>query len=231
MNIMLDRLVSLCLEGRWLQPQAVVREPYVPYIPTDWNRILVLAEAQNLGSTKGYIKLLRELPSPERRVRRLYESPDRLHVGPWDDGTLKLAVAAAFGLDAVEHTGVGNRVFWSLAKDDRNLSPTPEMQDSSVELWKAILDLLLPNLVVTAGKVAEKVLKATGFPHVLSWKPPFMMYLSRVSGLIRESDLLVAFPTVREAMDVRPQWVREYRQNKVFFACHAVSCSHPADAK
>ena len=69
----------------------VIREPYIPYIPNNWNRVLVLAESQNLSSSnEGYVQHLNSLTANERMNRLGFEGDD-IGVYPWDDGSLKLA--------------------------------------------------------------------------------------------------------------------------------------------
>jgi hypothetical protein len=55
------------------------------------------------------------------------------------------------------------------------------------------------------------------------------MYLSRISSIFRQEDLLTAFPTVRVALKAHPEWVQTHEQNKVFYACHAASWSGHTD--
>ena len=89
-----------------------------------------------------------------------------------------------------------------------------------------------PELVVTAGKVAEKLIDAV---QKLGWLPcnrisllhPSLTNLSRMSGAFNEEDLLARYPAVRAALERFPDWADwSYRKNKIFFACHAVSIAH-----
>ena len=74
----------------------VIDEPYAPYIPPRWNGRLVVAEAQNLAGDTEYVRRLKAA-TPEDRISRLHRSAsEHLGIGPWDDGTLKLAVTAAW---------------------------------------------------------------------------------------------------------------------------------------
>lgn len=74
----------------------VFKEPYAPYIPPGWNGHLIVAEAQNLAGNTDYIRQL-NAASADEKMRRLYwDAPGSLGIGPWDDGTLKLAAAAAW---------------------------------------------------------------------------------------------------------------------------------------
>src|SRR5687767_623342 len=96
-NAMIDHLVEVARKHILPSDTPVVfQEPYVPYVPDNWNRVLLLAEAQNLSdSSKDYVAYLRARTQDER-ICRLGGSND-IGVWPWDDGSLKLAIEAAFG--------------------------------------------------------------------------------------------------------------------------------------
>jgi hypothetical protein len=79
---------------------------------------------------------------------------------PWDDGSLKLALASAFDEDP-ERWAVSNAVLWSRRdKKGRNASPSDEAKSRSAEVWYEFLQALQPEIVATAGKVAEKLIDA-----------------------------------------------------------------------
>jgi hypothetical protein len=66
----INELISICENHTLpLTINAVVKEPYIPYLPEKWNRILVVAEAQNLSDTN-YVNGLINAPI-ETRIRRL----------------------------------------------------------------------------------------------------------------------------------------------------------------
>ena len=53
---------------------------------------------------------------------------------------------------------------------------------------------------------------------------PSPSYLSRISGLFDEQDLLARYPEVEAAVTNHPEWLAGgYKRNKILFACHAVS--------
>ena len=60
-----NELLDACERHTFSEPAAdeskvVIREPQVPFIPPQWNRCLVLAEAQNLWNTNGvYVRRLK----------------------------------------------------------------------------------------------------------------------------------------------------------------------------
>ena len=145
--------------------RVVIREAYIPYIPPQWNGYLVLAEAQNLAnSNDDYVQWLKSL-SPQERMNRFGERMNRfgdgLAVGPWDDGSLPCAIAAAFARETAQ-CAVSNAVPWSQTKPDgTNENPSEEMKDQAVRFWEDLLSLLLirPTHIITAGNVAEEVLE------------------------------------------------------------------------
>jgi hypothetical protein len=202
-------------------------EPYIPYIPQDWNGNLVLAEAQNHGTkSRDYLKWLLSL-DPQNRMLRLYGNyADGVGCQPWDDGSLKLAVAAAFG-DDPDCWAVSNAILWSRVDDGgRNDSaPCAWTQRESVTAWRDFLNVLKPEWIVTAGKKARAVIDQTGYSGGrLNLQLPSPLNLSSASGMFDEKDLLGRYPEVQEAMELHPGLIRGgYRRNKLFYACHAVS--------
>jgi hypothetical protein len=222
-NELIEIAQNFVLEGN---EAVVLREPYIPYIPENWNRVLVLAESQNLSErNKNYVKKLRAI-STEERILRLYQGENRIGVQPWDDGTLKIAIEA-IGFNESE-TGVSNAVPWSLITESgANRNPDKMQIDQSVEIWKAFASELNPELVVAAGKIAQNVVeRALGETHknmIFKVRLPSKQAISRVSGMFNEADLVERYPEVKKVIEAHPEWLLDYRQNKIFFACHAVS--------
>src|SRR3989442_14810132 len=107
------RLIRICqrhvLDSNSL---VVVPEPYIPLIPEPWNGTLVLAEAQNLAGKNGNYPIGLKAASSEARIRRLGRN-GQVGVGPWDNGSLKLAVEAALQLRTAE-CAILNGIPWSL---------------------------------------------------------------------------------------------------------------------
>ncbi len=221
-----DELLAVCARHtRAENDDVVIREAYLPYVPPNWNGLLVLAEAQNLSERNGdYVERLKALDS-RGRMKRLYAGAST-GVAPWDDGSLKLAVESAFGADCSQ-TAVSNAVPWSRRRDDgSNANPSSEMCDWAVAFWKDVLPLLRPERVITAGKVAREVIEradSTGSICRTSLRLPSPQAMSRVSGMFRKDDLLLRYPEVRRIVDLHPEWKASL--NKVFYACHAVSCA------
>jgi len=221
-----NELLSVCRQHVLPAGLAVVPEPYIPYVPTEWNGLLVLAEAQNLSGTRNssYRRSLIAM-SPRERMERLGRIED-IGIQPWDDGSLKLAVEATFG-EAADRTSVSNAVLWSQVDEkDRNKKPSRELIKRSVEVWADFLAVLNPAHVVTAGIVARDIIYSVmpkrDVPHTaLPHSSPLVM--SRVSGKYDEADLRRRYPEVDAVIHRRPGWADKYRQNTVVFACHAVS--------
>jgi hypothetical protein len=205
----------------------VFPEPYAPYLPTNWNRRLIVAEAQNLAGDTAYIQRLHAMSSENRMNRLYWRAPEGLGIAPWDDGTLKLAATAAWPELNIDEFGVANAVFWSQSDASRNLNPAPSLQTRSVELWKELIAVMKPEQVVTVGRIARHVmrdvLQQTSKVRSIRWAPASPVYLNRASWLFCSSDMLSRFPTVQSAVRANPSWVQAHREAKVFYACHAVS--------
>ena len=212
-------------------PKIVIPEPYVPFIPERWNRVLVLAEAQNLSAThKNYREMLLAM-TPSTRVRRLTARTDhKLGIKPWDDGLLKIAVEVMLGCQA-EETAVGNGVFWSLIdRKDRNVNPTPAMLEHSAILWGQLLQQLRPECVITAGAIARHVIaklpESVRSTQLLGIQLPAPRVLSTLSGLFDGADLLLHYPEVAAVQSRQPSWFNvknRVSNSRLVYACHAAS--------
>jgi len=129
----------------------VLPEPYIPYLPPvavgeDWNGVLLLAEAQNMGNRE--VVYCDKLESAHQRDRwnrlnlsycrfpeKLRPSPCGVHrdvaIAPWKNGVMPFVVVALAelhskaadvlgtdnGLLAVQHVAVCNAVPWSRRND------------------------------------------------------------------------------------------------------------------
>ncbi len=206
---------------------AVVAEPYIPFIPKKWNGTLVLAEAQNLSKGNPYARWLSSA-TPEERIRRLGRG-DRVAIQPWDDGSLKLAVEAALGVEATR-TAVSNGVLWSLVDEEgNNKNPTSDLIKSSKALWSEMFAVLKPEHVVTAGAIARRVVagvfkKYRYKPRCTAWPLPSPRVFSLVSKTVNERELLQRFPEVAKAIGKNPAWIEgTHRESKILFSCLAVA--------
>ncbi|MDO8630808.1 MAG: hypothetical protein Q7R41_09965 [Phycisphaerales bacterium] len=231
MNL-LDELIRICRAHVLAASDGVViEEPYAPFLPElgrpgSWNRVLVFGEAQNLSSTyDAYVRRLLASPA-NQRILRLYWEPE-VHVRPWDDGTLKLAMSAAFDSEP-ERFAVSNAVLWSTVKGPQhNETPPGALRNKSAEVWQELLPILDPAHVVTTGTVARNLIAAIkaelGAPWVhvpLCSASP--RYLAGQAAKAVESELLRQFPSVADVVRAHPENVAKYRRNKIYFACRAV---------
>lgn len=225
-------LIAICRRHLFTRKdvRVTVPEPYIPFIPKRWNGVLVLAEAQNHGTrASSYLKWLKGA-STDKRISRLYANKNYVGVWPWDDGSLKLAVAAA--LDAKsEETAVSNAVLWSqVGESGANRNPEEALHEFSASVWRELLKALKPRQIIAAGTIAKTVVSAAGSVP-LHWRLPAPMGMNRVSGMFSEKDLLRRYPEVAKALRGNPEWLKSgYRQNKIFYACHAVSISRKGSA-
>lgn len=146
----------------------VISEGYIPYIPDNWNKILVLAESQNLSSRNyKYVEWLQSLTPLERR-NRLNKYTNGIGIQPWDDGSLKLAIESALN-EKAENTAISNAILWSQQSDTgANINPSNALIKLSALIWKEFLAILQPKLVITAGKKADDVIKISSWtgPHI-----------------------------------------------------------------
>lgn len=228
----LGELVEICrqhtLDGHH---QAVIPEPYVPFLPDrghqgTWNRILVLGEAQNLSSRYDhYVQRLLNA-SQRERILRLYWEP-QIHVKPWDDGTLKLAMSAAFDFEP-ERFAVSNAVMWSTKKlEGNNDTPGAALQERSGAIWKLMLPLLEPTHIVTTGRVAGDLVARVKLELGARWRHVRLpsaspRYLARQAAHVDVEEVLRRFPTVAEVAGRHPEYVVNYRRNRIYFASEAV---------
>ena len=221
-----SKLLAICRSGVLKKfDEETMHEPYIPFIPDNWNGGLVLAEAQNHGAkSREYLEWLRDLSS-KGRMLRLYKLGDKLGCQPWDDGSLKFALACV-SESTPERWAVGNAVLWSRVHGSgRNDNPSESMTENSIKVWSKYLKVLKPRLIVTAGKVARMVIDRAGYQgSQLSLLLPSPMNLRRMSRLFDTDDLITRYPKVGVAAKAHPEFFSNSdRNNKIFFACHAVS--------
>ncbi len=218
------QLIEICKNYYIENEIAVIAEPYIPFIPENWNGILVLAESQNLSkANQSYVKELRK-DSPYDRLIRLYKNTKFIGVYPWDDGSLKLAIESALKVNANE-TAVSNAVLWSQRSGSgANKNPERIIQELSTEIWNEFLYILNPELVILAGKIAQEVINRTKWKgNKKALRLSSRNAMSRISGMFDKNDLLKRYPEVREVAEKNKSWIKDYSLNKIFYACHAVS--------
>lgn len=211
------------------------REPYVPFVPARWNGVLVVAEAQQLaGRSSPYVASLEGLGAEDRYCRlylgeQLGGKPSvgpgpRLGVGPWDDGSVKLALLSMNGQLPLNRVAVSNAVPWSRTKSgNQNDNPSARAEKLAAAFWAELLKVWSPRLrqVVLLGKVANRVFDGlVPADRVVRLRLPSPSLVNRVQGMFDPDDLLRRFPEVERA-------ARALRlvpsPSQVFYACHAVS--------
>lgn len=222
-----DELSEICRRHTLPRPHdVVVPQPYVPFIPKNWNGVLVLAEAQNLSKGSPDLEWLKSATADERIFRLGRDG--RIAIQPWEDGSLKLAVEAALGIRAAR-TAVSNAVPWSLVDEKgNNKNPTPELINRSKSIWAELLHALKSEHIITAGAIARRVItgalkKFDDKPLCTAWPLPSPRLFSPISQTIDEVELMQRFPEVAKAMSQNPEWVKTRRPNKILFACLAVA--------
>jgi len=205
--------------------EETVPESYIPFIPNNWNGCLVLAEAQNHSKkSDAYLSRLKMLSS-EAKMLRLYEEEGKLGCQPWDDGSLKFALACVSD-DEPERWAVCNAVLWSRrSSSESNENPSDVMKKNSVKLWAEYLKELNPTWIVCAGKVAREVITETGYKGKrLNLLLPSPQNLQRQSTLFDTDDLLKRYHEVESKLgEYEKTFEEEDRKNIIFYACHAVS--------
>lgn len=209
----------------------IVPEPYLPYVPENWNKILVLAESQSSAYPQYWERVKKE--STLERMQRLGKYREGVGIGPWDDGTIKLALQAIFeGANLnlkLEDVAVSNAVPWTRKSDDnrKNLRPDEQMEAKAAEFWKEFFHVWQPDVkvLVVLGNVAEGVMKQARILEkyrVLKLRLPSPNAINRVRGMFDCVDLKIRFPEVERALNTIEINEKQYKM-KVFFACHAVS--------
>ena len=218
------KLIEICENYKLEDNIAVIPEPYIPYIPENWNGILVLAESQNLSkNNQNYVDKLKA-ESTNERILRLNKNKNDIGVYPWDDGSLKLAIESSLKVKATE-TSVSNAVLWSQrSQTGANKNPSGIINKLSIEIWNEFLEILNPKIVIITGKIAKEIIDKTGWKgKKVVLRLPSRNAMSRVSGMFNKNDLLERYPEVKEVVEKNENWIKDYTLNKIFFACHAVS--------
>ncbi|HAM35654.1 MAG TPA: hypothetical protein DEB40_01380 [Elusimicrobia bacterium] len=221
-----QKLIAACSSPEFVLPpgEVVIQEPYIPHLPKVWkNGTLVLAESQNLGvGNEDYVQELRAM-TPVQRFLRLQDA-HRVRVQPWDDGTLKLAVAAVWGSPEVDRVAVSNAVPWSQRGPDGSLkSPSWRLQEKARGFWRGLLDILRPARIVTTGAISYGVMSGFNEFDVLRWPSASSRALAPLAGAYDEGKLLSRFPEVAEAIGRHPEWVSKSRKHKVLFCSLAMT--------
>ncbi|MBU1430666.1 hypothetical protein KKF91_08940 [Myxococcota bacterium] len=208
--------------------QLVFPEPYLPRLPAKPLGILVLAESQNLSmsSQAAYVRWLKEGDAPHRFLRLAKrKNEQKIGVQPWDDGILKYAVEAAFGVKP-EEVAVSNAIPWSWVEGKANFNSfSSGVIRLAGEFWEAMLEHLNPELVVAAGAVARKVMKAADWPEAktlhLTLPSP---RLGTAAGMFEPKDMMDRY-RVPEVIKAKILGCDDdgLCSRQAFYVCHALS--------
>lgn len=221
---MKGNLIEICKNYILEEGLAVISEPYIPFIPDNWNGILILAESQNLSKgNQKYVDALKKM-LPNEKFLRLYKNSNNIGVYPWDDGSLKLAIESSLEVKSYE-TAISNAVLWSQrSQTGANINPNERIIKYSEGIWKEFLEILDPKIVIVTGKIAKDIIYRTRWKgEIKELRLPAKTAMSRMSGMFDENDLLTRFPEVKQVVERNKGWVKDYSLNKIFYACHAVS--------
>ena len=145
--------------------------PYIPYIPEQWNGILVLAESQQLrGNDKGNLEYLERIKKASEidQITRLGnrkiapEGPEKLvGIWPWDNGLIKFALLAALPNERIENFALSNSIPWHL--DKNNPKQLKFLKDKSCMFWQDVLNIIRPKTIICTGEIAETIISKTNY--------------------------------------------------------------------
>lgn len=213
------------------------RYPYAPYIPKNWNGILVLGTSQKIkvknNGDKEYRESLLDL-SDDYLIFRLGnqvvtgKKPDQfLGVEPWDNGFLKLAMLSCFPESKVNEFAVSNVIPWELSKE--NEIQNNFLASKSINFLKAVLPIIKPKYIISASQMAQDSMllgyscKKMNFRYINLLAPGALRY---IINLFDENDLYFRYPEVRCAFELNPKLIKRNNPNwrhYVIYAAHAVS--------
>ncbi|HAX62183.1 MAG TPA: hypothetical protein DCX95_06510 [Elusimicrobia bacterium] len=221
------RLIKIC-EGEILVDcmDAIFPEPYIPYIPDKWNGVLVLAEAQNLAkSNDDYVATLKAM-NTRQRIERLYyavKTENRVRIQPWDDGSLKLAVAAALTKNP-EETAVSNSVMWSLRqKNGVNRNPSKYLKVKSSNIWAKLLKEIKPKIVLTAGAVARSIIQPIWpLQKQVNLRLPSPIAMGILAGQTDDCEVESVHTIIQRMMKKYPCMFHKYSRFKELYIWHAI---------
>lgn len=234
-NDLKESLIQKCLEFKMNEHSEdnFDKYPYIPYIPNNWNGILVLAESQQLrGNNDGnlkYVNNLREYaPDDKNLISRLgntkINNEGGIGISPWDEGYIPLAMMSCFPDKMLNEFGVANAVPWHLDKSNRKQEN--DYIRMAKDFWEIVIPMLVNNglhTVIRTGTYARDILNYNSLKkHVEN-----VVYirsasqLERDAWLFNENDLLKRYPEIVSAIEKSGSiWNSSYH---IFYAAHAVS--------
>lgn len=199
----------------------------------EWDGVLVVAIAQNLSDTYAqYRTILEQLHSSEQFVtvwdrlnQNLLPVDGEIGIGPWDDGTMKLAVASVLGADEPQKVAVSNAIPWSPKAGSGSELLDDDMKAAAIRFSSDILTNLRPTKVLALGAKARDVMKPTanGRMPVIDMPGPFIRLYNQ-GYKMKPERLLQAFPEVARALSALRGRIRIANEDMaIHCACASVS--------
>ena len=186
----------------------------------------MVAEAQNLAGDTAYVRRLKAATQKDRISRLHWNAPATLGIGPWDDGTLKLAVTVCLAWTSVvtisavlERRALVADRRWP-ERQPRRVTERPVGRGLEANTHR---DETSPDRDGGQGRERCDSLPGRQCSTSSLGAPASPVYLNRVAWLFDSTDLLFRFPTVARAVAANPDWLKMNRNAKVFYACHAAS--------
>lgn len=180
-----DDLMELCRKYADKAPKHVVfKEPYLPYVPENWNGLLVLGVARNLSESTypDDVRILKEM-TPEKRYENLYLDGDTPKLVFWYNGSIRLALKSLSRVVDCDATASSNAVPWSHVKDGKDQKPDLQMQALAVDFWKELFSTWeLPKHIIALGNISSEIMTAAGAAHLKLMLPVRRNLNTRFSG-------------------------------------------------
>lgn len=235
MSILTDKLIQVSKKHQQTDPSVDEFDmyPYIPYIPNNWNGILLLGEAQQLSKNnernRKYIEQLEKL-DPLNQMMRLANkalfSDGQIGISPWDEGYLQMAMAACFPELLLKQYALSNAIPWHLNKT--NKEQTEKYVEMARQYWYETLCVLIENglrVVIRTGEFARDILNWNYLTKHCNLNDVFYLrsasQLERVAYLFDKVDLLTRYPEIQMAIEkTEAKW---QSLNHIFYASHALS--------
>jgi hypothetical protein len=244
-----DGAIEICRRYTRDAPEGVVfKEPFLPVIPEQWNGILVLGCAENLGADNTACEWrtqLKEMKAEARFTRlSLANGPEGR---PWENRGVRLSLVAIFPQINLHQVAYGNAVPWSLTKQgksgrQKDATPTPGSATTRcakqfwADLFRVWAKLHELSLVVSLGHIARQVAEdamrqvGIGIPVLPLYFPNAQTYNIHVPDKFRQMDEVErnrAVPAIRAAavaLGIKPTEKEEQ------YVCCALSAARKVHA-
>ena len=245
---LINQLVAICRDPDLSQPDPMIstanydKLPYIPFIPENWNGILVLAESQQLsGNKKGnidYIKLLNEADEIDQITRlgnkTITEKEPEFKIGitPWDDGYIKLAMTACYPNKNINEFSVSNVIPWYFIRS--NKLHRKEYIILSNLYWQKIIPILIDyglNTIIRTGTYARNILNSKLVNNERLMKSVYYLrsasQLERVAYLFDSNDLKAHYSDINKDINklksIQEEEINLDTESHIFYTAHALS--------